>query len=41
VLIEAYDEEHHPIPDASPVELIKFLVEQHGLSQADLSEIGS
>jgi HTH-type transcriptional regulator / antitoxin HigA len=41
VLIEAYDEEHYPIPDASPVELIKFLMEQHGLSQADLPEIGS
>jgi len=41
VLIEAYDEEHYPIPDASPVELIKFLMDQHGLSQAYLPEGGS
>ena len=41
VLIEAYDEEHYPIPDASSIELLKFLMEQHGLSQGDLPEIGS
>ncbi len=41
VLIEAYDEEHHQIPDASGVELLKFLMEQHGLSQGDLPEVGS
>jgi HTH-type transcriptional regulator/antitoxin HigA len=41
VLIEAYDEEHYPILDASPIELRKFLMEQHGLSQGDLPEIGS
>jgi HTH-type transcriptional regulator / antitoxin HigA len=41
LLIEAYDEAHYSIPDASPIELLKFLMEQHGLSQADLPEIGS
>ena len=41
VLIEAYDEEHHKIPDASGVELLKFLMEQHDLSQGDLPEVGS
>ena len=41
VLIEAYDEEHHKVPNASGVELIKFLMEQHGLSQGDLPEVGS
>ena len=41
VLIEAYDEEHHEIPDASGLELLKFLMEQHGLSQGDLPEVGS
>jgi HTH-type transcriptional regulator/antitoxin HigA len=41
VLIEAYDEEHHGIPDASGVELLKFLMEQHSLSQGDLPEVGS
>ncbi len=41
VLIEAYDEEHHPVPDASGAELLRFLMEQHGLSQRDLPEVGS
>jgi len=41
VLIEAYDEEHHKIPDLSATEMLRFLMEQHGLSQADLPEIGS
>jgi HTH-type transcriptional regulator/antitoxin HigA len=41
VLIEAYDEEHHQMPEASPLELLKFLMEQHDLSQGDLPEVGS
>ncbi len=41
VLIEAYDEEHHKIPDLSAAEMLRFLMEQHGLSQSDLPEIGS
>jgi HTH-type transcriptional regulator/antitoxin HigA len=41
VLIQAYDEEHHKIPDASGVDVLKFLMEQHGLSQGDLPEVGS
>ena len=41
LLIEAYDEAHHAVPDASGVSLLKFLMEQHELSQADLPEVGS
>jgi len=41
VLIEAYDAEHHGAPAASGVEVLRFLMEQHGLSQGDLPEIGS
>src|SRR3989304_3768748 len=41
VLIEAYDADHHKIPDLSGAEMLKFLMEQHGLSQGDLPEIGS
>ena len=40
-LIEAYERESRPIPDAGPVEVLRFLMEQHGLSQADLPEIGA
>jgi len=41
LLIKAYDEECHKIPDISGVELLKFLMEQHRLSQGDLPEVGS
>lgn len=41
VLIEAYDEAHHAIPDASGVEILEFLMEQHGLSQSEIPEVGS
>ena len=41
VLIEAYDREHHSLPEASVIDVIRFLMEQHGLSQKDLPEIGS
>jgi len=41
VLIEAYDREHHALPAASGVDVVRFLMEQHGLNQSDLPEIGS
>jgi HTH-type transcriptional regulator / antitoxin HigA len=41
VLIEAYDQEHHSLPEASGVEVLRFLMEEQGLSQKDLPEIGS
>lgn len=41
VLIEAYDREHHGLPEASGIEVLRFLMEEHGLTQKDLPEIGS
>ena len=41
VLIEAYDREHHSLPEASSIEVVRFLMEEHGLTQKDLPEIGS
>lgn len=41
VLIEAYDREHHGLPEASGLDVIRFLMEQDGLTQKDLPEIGS
>ena len=35
-LIEVYDEEHHDIPEQPPFEMVKHLMEQRGLKQADL-----
>jgi HTH-type transcriptional regulator/antitoxin HigA len=38
-LIEAYEEEHHPVPDASPVEVLRVLMDAHDLRQKDLAPI--
>jgi HTH-type transcriptional regulator / antitoxin HigA len=35
-LIEVYDEEHHHVPEQPPHEMVKHLMEQRGLKQADL-----
>ena len=35
-LVSAYEEKNHPVPPPSPVEAIKFIMEQKGLKQADL-----
>lgn len=36
ILVEAYEEKHHPIDPPDPVEAIKFRMEQMGLSRKDL-----
>ena len=33
-LIEAYEDEHHPIPAASGVPMLRYLIEANGLAQA-------
>lgn len=40
-LIEDYEAEHHPLPEATGVQALKFLMEQHDLKQSDLHDIGS
>lgn len=40
-LIEDYEARHHPLPDVSGVQALRFLMDQHGLKQSDLKEIGS
>lgn len=37
-LVEDYEAEHHPIPEAEPRAVLRFLMSQHGLRQNDLSE---
>lgn len=39
--IENYETTHYPMPEAEPREALHFLMEEHGLKQADLPEIGS
>lgn len=38
-LIEAYEEEHHSIPEASPLEVLRALMEANDLRQKDLAPI--
>ena len=40
-VIHAYEEKHYPIPDCDGVEMLQFLMEEHGLCPADLPEIGN
>jgi HTH-type transcriptional regulator / antitoxin HigA len=36
--IEVYEDEHLPIPEGEPAEVLRFLMEQHDLKQSDLSD---
>jgi len=40
-LIEVYEEEHYPIPEASGADALRFLMDEHELTQSDLPEVGS
>lgn len=40
-LVHAYEEQHHPMPDCSGADILRFLMEEHSLTQSDLPEIGS
>ena len=40
-LLHAYEEQHHPMPECRGVDVLRFLMDEHGLSQSDLPEVGS
>lgn len=40
-LIHAYEEGNYPMPSVSGAEVLRYLMEEHGLRQADLPEVGS
>jgi HTH-type transcriptional regulator / antitoxin HigA len=40
-LLHTYEEQHHPMPECSGVDVLRFLMEEHSLTQSDLPEIGS
>lgn len=40
-LIHAYEEIHHPMPECRGAEMLRFFMDEHGLTQSDLPEIGS
>ena len=39
--IKAYEDEHYPIPESKPYEILRFLMDQHGLKQEDLADCAS
>lgn len=36
--VKAYEDEHFPIPAATPKEVLRFLMQQHGLKQENLGD---
>lgn len=40
-MLEAYDEANRPIPKGSAVEVLGYLMREHGLGQGDLPEVGT
>lgn len=40
-LVHAYEEEHVPMPESTGVDVLRFLMDEQGLTQSDLPEIGS
>jgi len=40
-LIENYESQEYEIKESSPVNALKYLMQEHGLKQSDLKEIGS
>ncbi|AZG11461.1 transcriptional regulator [Pigmentiphaga sp. H8] len=39
--VHEYEADHHAIPASSPRDVLRFLMDQHGLTQSDLPEVGS
>lgn len=37
-MVEAYEDETDPLPDLDPVDALRFLIEENGLTQAQLAE---
>jgi HTH-type transcriptional regulator/antitoxin HigA len=39
VLVEEYEAKHYPVPEATPLDIIRHLMEVHGLRQKDLVDV--
>lgn len=40
-LVSSYEATHFPIEDAAPRDVLRYLMEEHELTQSDLPEVGS
>ena len=41
ILVERYEQEHHPANQVSGLDALRFLMQEHGLQLDDMTEIGS
>lgn len=41
LLVESYEDEHFPMPETNPAGVLRYLMQEHDLRQADLPEVGS
>lgn len=39
-LMHAYEEEHYPMPEVNGADMLRYFMDEHGLRQSDLNEIG-
>ena len=40
-LVEAYEDEHYPIPEVSAKDVLQSILEEHGLTAHDFPELGN
>jgi len=40
-VMHAYEEKHYPMPECSGADMLRFFMDEHGLTPSDLPEIGS
>ena len=40
-IIHVYEDKHYPMPQTSGADVLQYLMEEHGLRQSDLPEVGS
>ena len=39
ILVEDYEKKHHPVPPPHPLEAIRFMMEQKGISEAEIAKV--
>lgn len=39
--LQAYEEKHFPLEHSTPIDILKFLMQEHGITQSNFPEIGS
>ena len=40
-LLEAYEEKHHPLPQLSGADMLRYFMDEHGLTQSHFPEVGT